>query len=189
MTLHKVFAVTGVVSLLLLSGPVLAESNAGESLARLQAAAVAQKTGLDDAKKTEIQNTCKTAQANIQLIRQKEPKNYQAYSETYLDVQNEISALEIRLKRQGVTIQGIDSTLLNYKERVDQYERLNYLYQQALNDVVVIDCVESSTEFVAGITVIRQLRAQLLGITNGIQDYVLKDVNDQFNKVKVQLKV
>lgn len=189
MILHKVFVVTGLVGLLLLSGPVLAETNPAESLARLQTAVTTQKLNLDDNKKTEIKNTCKTAQANLQLIRQKEPKNYQAYSETYLDVQNEISALEIRLKRQGVTIQGIDATLLNYKERVDQYERLNYLYQQALNDVTTIDCAENPTEFVAGVAVIRQLRAQLLQITNGIQDYVLKDVNGQFTKVKVQLKV
>jgi uncharacterized coiled-coil protein SlyX len=189
MLVFRLFAMISVVGLLVMSAPVLAQSGTAQSLARLQAAAQKQNNSIDDAKKTEIQNTCRTAQANLQLIRQKEPRNYQNYSETYLDVQNEINALEIRLKRQGVTIQGIDQTLMNYKERVDQYDRLNYLYQQALNDVVEIDCKENPVEFVAGINVLRQLRAQILSTTKGIESYIFKEVNDQFIKVKAQLKV
>lgn len=189
MILHKTFAVLGAMGLLLLSAPVFAQSKPAESLARLQASSAAQGVALDDATKATLRDTCKTAQANLQLIRQKEARNYQAYGETFLDVQNEISALELRLKRQGVTVQGIDRTLLNYKERVDQYDRLNYLYQQALSDVIVIDCAANPNEFTAGIVSVRQLRSQLLQTTVGLKEYIVKDIYDQFNKVKAQLNV
>lgn len=189
MIVRKIFAVIGAIGLLSISVPVFAQSSTAESLARLQTAAQNQNISMDDTKKNEIQNLCNTAQANLQLIRQKEPRSYQNYSDTYLDIQNEISALEIRLKRQGVTIQGIDTTLLNYKERVDQYDRLHYLYQQALNDVVTIDCKENPVEFMAGVYTVRQLRAQLLAATTDMESYVFKEVNDQFTKVKAQLKV
>jgi hypothetical protein len=189
MLLKSTLIASIVLAALISGGSLFAATDSTSSLTRLQAAATSQNVALSDSQKSLLKETCKTAQANLRLLRQKEPRTYESYSETYFDIQNEISALEIRLNRQGVVVKGIDRTFLNYKERIDQYERLNDLYQRSLDDVAAVDCAANPNEFYAGVAVVRQLRAQLLVATQGIKEYIYNDVRSQFNQVKLQLKV
>jgi hypothetical protein len=178
-----------VLSVLILSGTAFASQNPSDSLSSLSAEAVKQAIILDDTSKNKVQNSCQVVQNNLKSTRQKEQRVQRERSETYLDVQNEIDALRLRIMRQGIETSGVAKVLLSYREQSDQYDRLSKAYSEALNDTILIDCRANPEAFIAGVTLIRQKRTALLENTKLLQSYVDNDVHEQFNRVKIEVKV
>ncbi len=189
MIFTRLVSVAVVLSVLLLGGTAFAAQNPVDSLGNLSAEASRQNVSLDDTAKNKVQNTCQIAQTNLKSMRQKELRVQRERSETYLDVQNEIDSLRLRIMRQGIETSGVAKALLAYREQSDQYDRLSKSYSEALNDTVSIDCRANPEAFIAGVTLIRQKRAALLETTNLLQSYVDNDVHAQFNRIKIQVKV
>lgn len=178
-----------VLSVLFMGGVAFASQNPADSLSSLNEEATKQSITLDDTSKNKVQNTCQVAQNNLKSIRQKEQRVQRERSETYLDVQNEIDALRLRVMRQGIETNGVAKVLLAYREQTDQYDRLSKSYSDALNDTVSIDCRANPEAFIAGLELIRQKRASLLDTTKILQAYVDNNVHDQFNRIKIDVKV
>lgn len=178
-----------VLSVLFMGGVAFASQNPADSLSSLNEEATKQSITLDDTSKNKVQNTCQVAQNNLKSIRQKEQRVQRERSETYLDVQNEIDALRLRVMRQGIETNGVAKVLLAYREQTDQYDRLSKSYSDALNDTVSIDCRANPEAFIAGLALIRQKRASLLDTTKILQAYVDNNVHDQFNRIKIDVKV
>ncbi len=189
MKFSRYFSAILVLSVFIFSGNILAVTNPAESLARLSEDASKQSIVLDETSKNKVQNSCQTAQNNLKSLRQKEQRIQRERTETYLDVQNEIDALRLRLMRQGVEVTGVAKALLNYREQTDQYDRLSKSYYEALNDTVVIDCRQSPEAFVAGLNVIRQKRALLFENTSVLQTDNFGSIKEQFNLIKNEVKV
>ena len=168
--------------------PLYAQSTE-DSLARLKSQVQSQNATLSEESKSKVADSCQTAQSSLKTIRQKEQRIHRERSEVYLDVQNEMDALQLRLKRQGLDASGAVIVLMNYRELTDQYERLSKIYNEALYDVSTIDCRSNPEAFNAGVLLVRQKRAELLANTNTIQYFVNNDVKNQFSAVKRQLKV
>lgn len=181
---------TLVLSVLLLGNTAFADSqNPTDSLNRLKIEAATQKVTLDEATRVKIQNSCQSTQNVLKSIRQKEQKIQRERKDTYLDVQNEIDALQLRIKRQGIEVGGVAAALVSYRELTDQYDRLSKLYMDNLNDSIAIDCRVNPEPFIAGLALIRQKRAQLLENTNQVKTYIFTDVQTQFEIIKKGLKV
>jgi hypothetical protein len=150
---------------------------------------VVQAVSLDDASKNKVQNSCQNTQNSLKSLRQKEQRIQRERLETYVDVQNEIDALRLRLMRQGIEVSGVARVLMGYREQSDQYDRLSKSYYEALNDTVSVDCRETPEAFIAGLTLLRQKRAALLETTTGLHNFVTDTVPGQFGIVKRDLQV
>lgn len=187
--MQKIAAIIIAAGLLFTGTVVFAETDTSSSLSRLQASAKSQNLTLDESTKQNLQSSCEPAQENLRSIRQRELKLNKTYLSTYQSVQNEISALEIRLKRQGTNVQGVDRIIMAYKEHTDRYDRLSQVYEQALVDTTNIDCKQNPTEFMAGVVLVRQTRAQLFEVTKTTKQFVGNDVQQQFDIVKNELSV
>lgn len=190
MIFTRLLSVVLALGVLLLSGSVFAATTSPvDSLNRLSAQAASQGVALDDSAKNNVQNSCQTAQINLKSLRQKEQRIQRERLETYTDVQNEIDALRLRLTHQGVDVSGMARILMGYREQTDQYDRLSNSYYEALNDTATIDCRVNPEAFVAGLTLLRQKRAQLLETTIALRDFVFGPVHGQFNIVSKGIKV
>lgn len=190
MKFTRLSGVLAVLVVVFLSNTVFAATqNVEDSLTRLSAQVSAQNITLSDDAKAKVVSSCTTTQSALKNIRQKEQRIQRERTDTYLDVQNEIDALQLRLKRQGIEVSGANTVLMNYRELTDQYDRLSKIYTEALYDVTSIDCQANPEVFSAGVTLIRQKRSELLANTNSIQYFVQNDVQNQFNAIKRQLKV
>jgi hypothetical protein len=181
---------TLILSVLLLGNTAFAVTqNSAESLNRLSAEATRLNIALDETARNKVQNSCQTTQTSLKSIRQKEQRIQRERTDTYLDVQNEIDALQLRLKRQGLEVNNLGATLLTYRELTDQYDRLSKPYLEALNDVVIIDCRANPEAFITGVAIVRQKRNLLLENANSIQQFIFNDIQNQFNAIKDGLKV
>lgn len=190
MKFTRLAGVLAVLVVLFLSNTVFAATqNVEDSLTRLNAQVSVQKVSLNDEAKAKVASSCQTTQSSLKNLRQKEQRIQRERTDTYVDVQNEIDALQLRLKRQGVEVSGAATVLMNYRELTDQYDRLSKIYSEALYDVTTVDCQANPEAFTAGVALVRQKRAELLTNTNTIQYFVQNDVQNQFNAIKRQLKV
>ena len=102
-----------------------ATQNVEDSLTRLSAQVSAQNITLSDDAKAKVVSSVHNDPVNLKNIRQKEQRIQRERTDTYLDVQNEIDALQLRLKRQGIEVSGANTVLMNYRELTDQYDRLS----------------------------------------------------------------
>jgi len=190
MIVTRLLSVVLAVSVLLLSSSVFAATNTPEaSLIRLNEQAATQSVRLDDTSKNKVQNSCLVAQSNLKSLRQKEQRIQRERTETYADIQNEIDALRLRLSHQGVDISGLARILMAYREQTDQYDRLSSAYNEAINDTITIDCRANPEAFAAGITLIRQKRANLLDSSTALHNFVFGPVHEQLNIVSNEIKV
>ncbi len=186
----RLLSAVAVLSLLISSSTVFAVSqNNTDSLNRLGTEVTKQKIVLEDSGKNKIQNSCQTAQANLKSLLQKEQRIHRERTETYLDVESEIDALRMRIKRQAIDVSGIATAVMSYREKSDKYDMLSNSYVEALSDTSSIDCHDNPEAFIAGLTLVKQKRALLLTNTTNLQDFVLNTVHEQFNLIKRNLKV
>ena len=166
-----------------------APQNSTNGLDRLNAEVTKQKTVLDDTSRTKIQNSCQTAQGNLKNLRQKGQNYQRERSETYLDIENEIDALRLRLKRQAIEVSGIANGMMGYRELTAQYDQLSQAYIDALSDTIDVDCHNNPEAFMAGLSLVRQKRELLLANTNSINNSITKTFHEQFDLIKKSLKV
>lgn len=189
MIFKKLLVVAIVAALFTASGVSFAQSSSQESLTRLNVLVQTQNITADDATKASTQSKCQDVQNTLKSAKQREQKIAKDRIMTYQDIQNQVLALEIRLKRQGVEINGIGNTLLQYQKLLSTYNTQTDEYQQALGDTASINCQENPLAFIAGVALTRQKRADLLVTTNAIQEFVVNNIFSELNKVKQNLNI
>lgn len=159
------------------------------SLERLSSAAQTQNITLSDSNKADVQAKCRSIQTVFKTTTQREQKNVKNRRAAYEDIQNQVLALELRLKRQGVQIDALGDTLTSYKKQLTLFDEKSQAYLKALNDTSTINCEENPEAFIAGVNLVRLTRGEMLEVTNNLHNFVRKALFSELENVKQELKI
>jgi hypothetical protein len=188
----KRIACSLLVALILLPAVVFAQSvqfDLAEVNSRLQKAVSDNGVVLEETAKTTLVAKCATAQLYLKEIQNDTPSQIQLRTNTYSEIQKELQAIKIRMKRQGADASETDLLTGKLQQALDKFNAQAVIYQQSLDDLIKVNCQENPEYFQAGLIVMRAQRAKLLDYSLNLQSIMDNSKVNIFDQLKKRLKI
>lgn len=156
---------------------------------RLDQAIKNQQLVLDDATRAAVVQKCQNTQSILANLQEKSDKVVRLRLETYALIQQELQAIKLRMARQGVDASELDLLVGKLQQGMDAFTLASDAHGVALDDVIVVDCMQRPEQFRAGIVMMRAKRATLFDAATNLRWIMLTAENTTFNQLKDRLRV
>lgn len=154
---------------------------------RLQQVVINKGIVLNTAQRINIITNCKNAQTLLGYIQQRTDSQVEERINIYTTIQQELQAIKFRMRRQGADASETDLLTGKIQQGLGDFNNLVSEYKLALLDVVSVDCTTQPEYFQAGLIVVREKRAALLGVLEQLQVIVCN--KEPFEQLKNRLVI
>ena len=119
------------------------------------------KVQLTLAQQKNLKTKCAAAQTVMQNLKTRDAAGADNRRQIYTDLATKLSNLVDKLKSQGVDTTGLTTAQKKFNDAINVYLADAVAYKSAMDDTVVLDCLQDPAGFEAGLMSARALRAQL----------------------------
>jgi hypothetical protein len=130
---------------------------------------------------------CDVIKQNIVEARDRVSNTNNNRAEVYSDIEKKLSAIQIRMSKQGIDTSVIDLLLANYRIEFNNFKATSEKYLLVLSDTALIDCKSQPDLFKSAVLTARQTREQLAEALKRIRNLYDNSFVSSFELLERQL--
>lgn len=143
---------------------------------------------LDEKTQKRLENVCVNAQNKVRALQQKTTPALDNRTKTYQQMDAKLWVIIGKLKLAEKDTFKLEKQRADLAQKSDKFQSTSKLYQQALDDLVVVNCKADPAGFKALVDTARLYRTQLRAQTKDIQDYVVNDIKATLSSFAADLQ-
>lgn len=152
--------------------------------ARLGEYKKALKETLTNEAKARIESRCVAAQTSVKNRTDSNSKALTNRTKAYNEITSNLHALSSALVAKGVDTTTFNADLLALQTKITSFTLLNSTYQQALNDVTMLDCKSDPTAFKAALEAARSAQKAVFNSAQEIRTYIANTIKPSLKALK-----
>lgn len=144
---------------------------------------------LDDRTSKRIANVCVRAQGKVRALQQQATPALNNRDRMYQQIDAKVWVAIGKLKIIGMDTFKLEKQRVTFTEKASAFQTTSKLYQQALDDLVVVKCQADTAGFKALLDTARIYRGQLRDQSTDINSFVVNEIKPSLSDFSSELKV
>jgi 2C-methyl-D-erythritol 2,4-cyclodiphosphate synthase len=145
------------------------------------------KISLTDKEKALVMSRCLGAQDSLTAIHTKAQITKVARTKTYTNLTQSLTNLRLKLDAKQVDASNLDLLIVNYQQKISDFDKAVDAYETTLEDVTQVDCVNKPEDFRAALEGVRNARKTVVDQSSEIREITKSNLKTTFDSISLKI--